>query len=437
RLALWLDTLDFGPHAAHLLAGALQRNLPLVLPHSTPVDPTPGQLRLLRDLAAEQAIARFDTVEDQLLHLARHWRAAQDRRRAVELCDALLAHEPEHRLPTLEAVAEMQTWAVAERLAELSTAAAADRADEALNLANLAVRAAELAPGGDLFRARCLGFCLHFLANAQRVAGQLPVAEETFARGAERWAEGAAADPGLFTAWRLPDLLASLRIEQQRYAEALDLLAQARADAPGEARARLLLKEASALQESGDAEGALEALRRAEPVLATLSDTRLLWVLRFNQVGTLCDLERYDEAEKLLPGVWGLAEALGNELDLLRTHWLQGLCWAGLGRIEMARTAFEKVRDEFTTRTIPYDCALVSLDLARLLLGEERTTEVRRLAREMLWIFKSQAMPKHALAALAVFKRAAEQEAATVELTRKVHNFLEKARHRPGLRFEG
>ncbi|HEX7183583.1 MAG TPA: helix-turn-helix domain-containing protein [Thermoanaerobaculia bacterium] len=437
RLALLLDALDFGPRAVDLLVQAGERTEPPVLTQPTPVDPTPEQLRFIRDVAAEAAVCRFALLDEQLLRFARLWRAAEDRRQAVGLCDKLLAAEPEDRLATLEAVSELHTWACAERLAELSSIAAADSADTALELAGLAVRAAELAPDGGLFRARTHGFCLHFLANAQRVAGQLQVAEETFARGVERWEEGAAADPGLFAASRPLDLLASLRIEQQRFAEAQDLLARARDAAPEEVRGRILLKEASVLQESGDAEGALKLLRNGKQVLTAQGDARLHFGARFTEASALCDLERYAEAERLLPGVWDLAESLGNELDLVRTHWLQGLCWAGLGQTELARKAFEQVRETFTKRTIPYDCALVSLDLARLLLGQGRAAEVRRLAREMLWIFKSQAMPKHALAVLGVFRRAAEQEAATVELTRKVQRFLEKARNRPELRFEG
>jgi hypothetical protein len=96
-----------------------------------------------------------------------------------------------------------------------------------------------------------------------------------------------------------------------------------------------------------------------------------------------------------------------------------------------------QARREFTERQMAYDCALVSLELAALHLEEGRTAEVRRLAAEMLWIFKAQGIDREALAALRVFREATEKEAATAELARRVGDFLHRALREPGLRFEG
>lgn len=54
----------------------------------------------------------------------------------------------------------------------------------------------------------------------------------------------------------------------------------------------------------------------------------------------------------------------------------------------------------------------------------------------MLWIFKDQKVHKEALAALALFCRAAEEEEVQVEWTRRLIKYLYRAQHNPRLRFE-
>jgi transcriptional regulator with XRE-family HTH domain len=65
-----------------------------------------------------------------------------------------------------------------------------------------------------------------------------------------------------------------------------------------------------------------------------------------------------------------------------------------------------------------------------------RTAEVKRLADEMVAIFRAQQVPREAMAAVLVFHKAAEQERATVELARRLSDYLRRAQHDPGLRFE-
>jgi hypothetical protein len=78
----------------------------------------------------------------------------------------------------------------------------------------------------------------------------------------------------------------------------------------------------------------------------------------------------------------------------------------------------------------------VSLELALIFLEQGRTGETRKLAEEMLEIFKAQKVEREALAALRVFCDAAKRETATVELARRVVKFLYRAQHDPELRFE-
>ncbi|MBW8876852.1 MAG: hypothetical protein JF614_17955 [Acidobacteria bacterium] len=108
---------------------------------------------------------------------------------------------------------------------------------------------------------------------------------------------------------------------------------------------------------------------------------------------------------------------------------------ARAGGIEEAKAAFKQARQVFARRELTYDYALVSLELALILLAQGRTGETRTLAEEMLRIFQAQKVEREALAALQLFCNAAKREAATIELTRRVVKYLYRAQHDPKLRF--
>jgi tetratricopeptide (TPR) repeat protein/transcriptional regulator with XRE-family HTH domain len=402
---------------------------------ASPVDPTAEEARQGRQLSSQLGRVAADLAWNHLLKRLRARRARQDRQRAAGLWARLKRVTPGQRLLLVESAQEFQLWALAERLCEESAEAASDRADRALELARLAHRVAELAKeGGDAWRSRLEGYALAFVANAQRVGGTLPVAAETFVRAWKLWNAGT--DTGLLGEWRLLDLEGSLLRDQRQFGEALDRADRARAAAPRTSVGRILMKKASALEQMGEAERAIEALQEAAPLIDERREPRLFFALRFNLVTNLLHLDRFEEAAALLPEVQRLALVLRKELDVIRGVWLRGKIEAGLGHGKEARAAFEQVRGEFTTRENAYDCARVTMDLAVLLLERGPAGKVRDLAREMLWIFRSQGLSKEALAALKVFCDAAPGDAATVEMARRVALFLERAQHDPELRFE-
>jgi histidinol-phosphate/aromatic aminotransferase/cobyric acid decarboxylase-like protein len=117
--------------------------------------------------------------------------------------------------------------------------------------------------------------------------------------------------------------------------------------------------------------------------------------------------------------VRGWAARTGNDLDILRVRWLEGRVAAGTGRREEAVAALEAVRAAFTSRTMAFDAALASLEVAMLLLEDRRTREVKALAEEMVWIFKGQGIHREALAAFNLFSEAARHEALTLDLVRR------------------
>jgi tetratricopeptide (TPR) repeat protein len=363
--------------------------------------------------------------------------AAEDRAEAEELWKSLAKLTPGRRRLKVERERRYWQWALAERVAAESERAAAHQADQAVELASLALRIAELALVSEIFRSRLQGYVLGFMGNALRVQGDLPGAEEAFLRSEQLWEAGAAADPGLLDGSRLLDLKASLRRNQGRFEEALSLLDQAlKASGSEEAQGRCRIKKANTLKRMGDSKGAIAELRQAERLTERSADPRLPFLVRFTLANNLRELERYAEAQELLPEVRAQAERLGNELDRVRVVWLHGRVGAALGRREEALAALEQVRRYFTTKRIAFDAALATLELAVLELEAGRTAEAKRLAAGMLWIFKAQGVHQEALAALRLFCEAAQREEATAGLARRVADFLHKARHNPELRFE-
>ena len=323
-----------------------------------------------------------------------------------------------------------RSWALAERVSHESERKAAHNAGEALELAEFALEIAERAPGEQSWRARLKGYCWAHLGNARRVANDHAGSHEAFSQAWHFWEAGADSDSGLLAGWRLYDLEASLRRDQRRFPEALQLLELARSECGNRPLAigRILLKMEHVYDEMGDSQSALAALVEATPLVEASGDTRLLWILLFMKAKNSIHLERYKDAAELLPKVHELAVELRNELDLIRVVWLRSKVAAGLGQTEEAIADLEQVGRDFTARSMPYDVALSWLDLSVQLLKAGRTAEVRELAYRMIRIFESKGIAREALAALQLFCEAALRDAATVELARKVIADIEQAR---------
>ena len=332
---------------------------------------------------------------------------------------------------------EFQSWALCELLCLESEKRASSNAALALQLARLAVQIAELIPGEERWRSRLRGYALAFLANALRVQGDLRGAEETFDRSDELWQAGEGCQVQLLEETRHLDLKASLRRDQRRLPEALKLLDRALATDERKAyTGHLLIKRAKTLEEMGELETAIAVLQEAEPFTKSEKDPRLFLCLKHNLADYLSKVRRYAEAESLLPEVNAICARLGNELDRIRLRWVEGRIADGLGRTEQAIEILTQVRGDFAARGIHYDTALVSLELATIFARDGRADSVKALARHMAPIFQAQGVHREALAALALFRQAAESEEVTADLARRLLEYLHCARQDPKLRFE-
>ncbi|HSK76447.1 MAG TPA: helix-turn-helix domain-containing protein [Thermoanaerobaculia bacterium] len=134
----------------------------------------------------------------------------EDRETARELWARLAKLDPDDRRLLVEEGSEYQTWALCERLCHESAEAAGKDADHAVELADLALVAAALAPGSPLGKLRLLAYAWGHLGNARRAKGDLPGAQNAFRRAESFWRAGAGAEPDLLDESRLLALAPSL-----------------------------------------------------------------------------------------------------------------------------------------------------------------------------------------------------------------------------------
>lgn len=389
--------------------------------------------RRIESLVAEGARQAGDFVRSFMTFLTIEGEGLHARQRAGVLWEHLKRRSPDERLAMVEDSRKFRTWALCERVAAESIALASNHPRQALEMAELAFRIAELTPGEAAWRSRLQGYSLAHIANARRVCNDLPGADEAMARAWKLWEAGS--DPGHLNAGLVPALDAVLRRDQRRFRESLKRIDEALAADRGDLRAEILLAKAAIHKILGDPEASTAALFQAAPLINADLQPRNAFALRFNLLEDLCQLGRAAEAAPRLPEVRALAERLGEELDLTRVVWLEGKVAAGIGRTAEAQTALERVRRVFSQRELAFDFALVSLELALLLLEQGRTAEVRALAGQMMWIFRAQGVHRETLAALRMFCDAAKRGAATANLARQVVSFLHRAQLDPGLTF--
>jgi tetratricopeptide (TPR) repeat protein len=402
----------------------------------SPDDPLSSRRRRIEALAAQagRLAAGFARAVLNLLTTGGEAVHAQDK--ADILWRRLKREKPEHRLVLVEEDKRYRNWGLSVLVTQESLDAAPNQPKEALELAKLAVRIAELVPGTQAWRWRLQGRAGAALTNAYRVCNDLPAARKARARARKLWEDGEPGDPGLLNEALLPCIEATLFRIDRDFPEALKKIAEALALDNGELRGKILLTKANIHDALDEPEASTAALLEAIPLLDFEREPRLACVVLYNLVSDLTHLGRTGEARQRLPEVRKLAERSGGELDLNRVVWLEANVYAADGDFAEARSRLEQVRKVFERPELSYDYALASVDLSLVLLRQSETARVRVITDEMLWIFRAQQVHEQALAALRVFCEAGRRETATVELTRRVARYLHRARYDPALLFE-
>ncbi|HEV7507479.1 MAG TPA: tetratricopeptide repeat protein [Thermoanaerobaculia bacterium] len=249
------------------------------------------------------------------------------------------------------------------------------------------------------------------LGNAYRVASDLRRAEEALDQ-AEAHLEQSGGEA--YTEAQILSFRASLRSSQGRFREAVKLLDRALAiysqAKDHHLQGKTLIKKAAALAYDGKLQRAVRLARRGLSLIDPLEEPRLLVTAQHNLIGYLSEAGSPDQALGTLRKARNLYQDLGEPSHLARLSWLEGRILRDLGRLAEAEAALKKAYGFFVQHGIGLDAARVLLDLATVYAQRGETAELKRLAAEMVPVFASRDVHPEALAALALFQKAAEAE---------------------------
>ena len=328
--------------------------------------------------------------------------------------------------------ARFQSWQLCEMLLERSWQAGFDDPMLALELAEIAVSVAyELharsIPEMLLYDLKARAWS--YLGNARRISSDLHGAEKAFEL-AESLVDRGSGDP--LEQGRILELQASLDLDRRRLEKAERRLSQAsvlyrRAEA-FHRHGRTLISRGRICGRSERIDEAIELLREGLSLIDAEQERRMVLVGVHNLCFYLNERGDHEEALRLLGEARQLHRELANRLDLIRLRWLEGRIALGAGRLDDAEAALSEVRAQFVEQEIGYEAALVSLDLAGVYARQGRAQEMRRLAEEMIPIFRSRELSREVMAAWIVFQNAARMESASVGLIDELSSLLKASR---------
>ena len=420
------------PLVRHLTWCNYCRSRLVYLPRPLPLSPDTGK----------GAGPGYDQTVSTSRRAVAEWEADLERERddAPGFFVELLEQPAESRDLLLRDSPRFQTWGVFELLVERSLEVSIQDPAFGEHLGLLALRLADQLDRtryGEERIADLRARAWAFVGNACRLRSDLQGAEEGFTGAYQQLKKGTR--DGLERAIFL-DLKASLRRDQRRFDESLRLLRRAvdlfLSHGERHRAGRSLVKASTVRYHAGNPEAAISLLHQSLPLIDPEREPRLLLCARHNLIFYLAELGRFPEAQRLYRDARPLHRSFNEPWVQNRRRWVRGKIAKGLGQLHQAETRFLAARDGFVAEGIPYDTALVSLELALLYAEQGRTGELKRLADEMVPIFASRHIHREALAALAFFRQAAEAETAGAELVARIAAYLRRAEGNPELRFE-
>lgn len=268
------------------------------------------------------------------------------------------------------------------------------------------------------------------LGNAFRICGQLPQAENAFDR-AQRYCAAGTGDPVLRAC--LLEQRASLSVFQRLFDQAVDLNSQA-----GQIYCELgelhklagtMIQQAIAWLYSGKPEQAIDVLNKSIPLIDRERDPYLLLAACHNLVQSYLDLDRPDQALSLYFECKDLYKEFTDALLLLRMSWQEGRLLRDLGYLEGAEQALIRAREGFLQRSLAYEAAVVSLDIAGVYVKMGQLEKLEQTISATIPIFQSLRIGRETLAAVLQICQVAQRQSEALELIRTLTNRLEQAGH--------
>jgi len=253
--------------------------------------------------------------------------------------------------------------------------------------------------------------CFSQLCNALRIPGDLAGAERAIDT-AHRALKQGTGDPLLRAL--VFERLGSLRKWQCQYEAAIHAYDEAveiyRDHGRRHELAGALVGQAVATFSAGDPEGALALLFEAIPKIEGERDPRLTLAACHNVVSAQIEAGQIEDASLKWIELRFLYEQIGDPLVRLREKWLEGRLLIAQGVIKAGIRLLEKTREGYRERGLPYDAAVIALEIAQGHLRLGRLDRVRALLAETLPKFRDLEVDKDVLTQFVHLRRASRGE---------------------------
>lgn len=359
-----------------------------------------------------RAAARVPELERQV--------AAEQRAAAAVL--ARLEHQPPERQRLFLAnAAAAHRRAVCELLLERAHEQRHRSARETLRFAELALVVAERVDGPDAAELRARAWAE--LGNARRIVADLAGAAQAFTE-AERLVGDGCADP-LFRA-ELWSLRASLAHHQRQFYEAAEYLRRSVAFYEScswtAGTAKTLIKLGLVAGSCGEPKEGIPPLLKALDLADAIGDTTLVRLAVQNLIHLVAEAGYPLRASALVARARPLFDRTKERLDRLRFDWVAARIDSALGLLRAATAQLELLRDDYAAEGLPFEAALVALDIAAIYARDGRHQELKTLAAESCELFGRIGVGREHLASLAVLAHVDLRDALVriAELTKAV-----------------
>lgn len=297
------------------------------------------------------------------------------------------------------------------------------------DMAYAAVQAAARIPadhssGGEI--CDLLGRAWSEVANFRRVANNPIGAEQALVLSLDCLEEGTGAP--LLLARHL-DVAGSLLRDQRRFEEAIEGLEEAYEIylKAGERHlaGRVLVKLASVHGDMGNPERAISVLVPAFGLLDARQEPSVALNAIHNMLYVLVDA---GHGKRIAVALWRLRplfERFASPLDQVRLLWMEARLWRTQGVLGRAERLFRKVTDAFAKEGLAYDAALAALELAPILLEQNRLTDLLALLDGVVATFVERHIHREVMVTLAILRGAVVRGDVTV---RAIESFGEHLR---------
>jgi len=275
------------------------------------------------------------------------------------------------------------------------------------------------------------------LGNAYRVADQLDSAQGALRHACELFEQGTG-DKSLGI--KLLDLEASLAADRRHFGLACNAMSLIykyhRRLGDHHLAGRALISKGLYIGYWGRPEQAISLLRKGLSLIDENLDPDLALSAVHNELWFLVDCGKFEEARRRLFLNRGRCEASVGRLNQLKIDWLEARIDVGHGKLDRAVENLLQAKQGFSEVGRPFDSALLSLDLAAVLMTQKRSAEAEELVVEAARVFSTLRIEREALMAILMLKKSFEMREASAEMVEEVAAFVRRSENDPNARFD-